>query len=68
MPWAIRLRKKKTTEVCSSYGMHRGTVAVLTGFEPAISAVTGRRPLHWTAGLYLLIKKDSNLNPESPFH
>jgi len=27
MPWAIRLRNKKTSLVCCSYGKHRGTVA-----------------------------------------
>jgi hypothetical protein len=34
MPWAIRLRGDKTTEVCRSYERHRGTVVVRTGLEP----------------------------------
>jgi hypothetical protein len=37
MPWAIRLRGDKTTEVCSSYGMHRGAIVVGAGLEPAFS-------------------------------
>ena len=28
-------------------------LAVLTGFEPVISCVTGRHPLHWTAGRFV---------------
>jgi len=31
MPWAIRLREEKTSEVCCSYGKHRGTVCGADG-------------------------------------
>jgi hypothetical protein len=36
MPWAIRLRGQTTSEVCCSYGKHRGTLVVRAGFEPAM--------------------------------
>ena len=35
MPWAIRLHGNKTTEVCCSYGKHRGTVVVRARLELA---------------------------------
>lgn len=44
-----------------------GFFAVPTGFEPAIFAVTGRRPLRWTAGLYVNLVHWTAFHPDGSY-